>query len=645
MKVWTPIRIGPLEIANRLINAPTVKNIATPQGYVTKRMVEIYKEIAKGGVGLIVVEATFVHPRGKTFRRMLGISSTSHIPGHADLVDEVKLTNPRVKIVLQLMHGGRQAGPNVIGVAPLAPSEKHPWVVKPQVLTTKECDEIVTYFADAAARAKEAGYDGVLLHGAHGFLMWQFMSHYVNDRTDEYGDRLYFVRRVIEEIKNRVGKDYPISIRINGDDYLGEESITIDWTTKVLAPALERAGIVHIDVSAAPFETLDWQIQPMYYSRACILHLAEAVKKAVKIPVSSVGRIGDPGLIEKIIEEGRVDMVSLCRPILADPYLPKKMMEGRLEDIRMCTSCSDGCTWRLFDNKDCRCAINPEFGFPEMRLGLWPLVKRKKVFVAGGGPGGMEAARVLALRGHDVTLYEKTDELGGRLLLASAPPLTREWETFVKWLTTQLKKLDVNLELGKEVTPELIEKMKLDAIILATGSLPYIPKEIPGYDKPLVVTEDDAIRMGPEKLGERIVILGGKAWGCEIAAWFGEEEKKVTIIEEQEKIATEIEPIRGVWCLPKMLKEGGVKTITEAKVEEIKDNGVVITDKTGKKQFIEADNIVLSLDRIPNNELEKKLRAKLPKLELYAIGDCVEPRGIRRIMNAVHQGARIAREV
>ena len=619
MKILSPLRIGALKISNRMVAGPIVSNWADSEGYVTPRMIDNYIERASGGWGLVIVEATFIRPDGNNFRQMLGLWNDRQVAGHNELAGAIKLAGS--KCVLQIMHGGRTARSIATGIQPVSASPRRPWAVNPRELSTEEVEELVEEFGIAAGRTKEAGYDGVYIHGAHGFLITQFMDPFTNNRRDKYGDLMRFPTEIVGAIRAAVGPDYPVMIRINGDNFLGDQSITLDLA-KEQAKALEAAGVNALDISAGLFETVWHQIQPPYYKRGYLVHLAEGIKQVVSIPVGVAGRINDPTVANGVIEDGRADWVTFGRQCLADPDLPKKVIEKRLDDVRKCIACGEGCLKRLFCNYTVTCAINPRIG-REWQYQMKPATSHKKVLVVGGGLAGMEAARVAAERALNVTLYEKDNKLGGNMALYAGMPKLhmREFINPVDWLRRQLKNLGVDVKLGTEATEQTVDAAKADAVILATGATPFKP-DIPGIDKPFVFTEDDYL-MGKVKLGAKVVVLGGK-WGAEAAVSLAGEDgvKQLTLVEESDNVAGVLDGCRQA-VVKGYLADAKVTVMTGQKAIAITDKGVSVMDKNWKVTDIPANTVVVSMGRVANEKLAKALEGKVA--ELYKIGDCNRP--------------------
>lgn len=544
------------------------------------------------------------------------------------------------KCSVQICHTGKFSEGGVV----LAPSAVNPSLFRPadyimKEMTLAEIDKEIENFVQAARRIKKAGFDAVTIHGTHGFLPQQFMSPYTNVRTDKYGkDRMLFSVELVQRIKAELGIDFPIIFRMSGDEYLsevGKRGYTIE-DLKDVVPRLEEAGVDCLSVSAGTSEIVWITIQPCYQPRGLLLHLAEAVKKLVKAPVIGVGRINDPEVASKAIEEGKCDLVALSRALIADPEFPKKMREGRPEDINRCIACLH-CLEHA--GLGVECTVNAQVGREEeYRIRPVPPEKRKKVLIAGGGPGGMEAARVAKLRGHEVTLYEKSDKLGGQLLIASVAPGKEEVQNVADYLSTQLRKLNVKVVLNKEVTAEVVRKETPDVVVVAIGNSLFKP-DIPGVDRDNVVVAEDVLN-GKVKVGDKVVVIGGELVGCEVADFLAERGKKVTMTRRGKEMATGINPITKV-LLFRRLNNGGVEMLTEVKYLEITEKGLKLIDKEKKERMIEANHIVLAAGSTPNNSLVEKLKG-LTEEAIYLVGDCVAP---RKLWNAIHEGAKVGRMI
>lgn len=643
-KISEPFYINKLRIANRFVAEPMLTDTLDPEGYVNERYLKTMAETAAGGWGLVIVQASTVHLSGQVVRNELAIHDDTCVPGLYELSETIKKYGPRVAI--QLFHAGAIAHPKVLRTKdkiPVAPSPM-PSFLNPSVMARElkdtEIEELIDCYGAAAARAKEAGFEAVEVHACHGSLPHQFLSPRLNKRTDEWGkNRLLFLTKIIESIRKNVGPDFPIISRISVDEHY-TPGFSVEDTVKYTVPALEKAGVNAIDCSSGSVDASGiWVIQPLYMDQGCLVKEARRVKEVAKVPVGTVGKIMDPKMAERIIAEGSADWVGLGRPSWADPHYAKKTLEGKYEEVRKCIGC-DYCTWTyIILNVPARCSVNWEFGI-EVRV---PEIKKveepKNVLIVGGGVAGMEAARILALRGHNVMLYEKKDALGGLVNIASDIPYlyTLDLRHMVDWLTTQVKKLEIEVKLGEEVTPELVDKLNPDVAVIATGSIPHIP-DIQGIKGPNVITLDDYLWQKPE-LGKEVVVLGGTE-GAEVSVSLARQGKKVTLVSEAADVVQApylYNPIR-VALLKSYLAGDGVKMITDAKVTEVAKDGVKIVDKEGKERFIKADNVISAFGRKAFDELAKALEGKVP--ELYKIGDCVRPSYIFRAIDDANHVAR-----
>ncbi len=634
-KLFEPIQIGSMTLKNRIILSGINVNYAAEDGTVTKRLKDFYVERARGGAGMVQTGIAYVDPLGRFFTNMMGIHNDYVIPGLKELADGVHAYG--AAFVVQLCHVGRYASPKIIGQQPVAPSAIPSRVhhEMPRELTVDEIKALVVSFGQGARRAKAAGADAVDLAGSVGYLIPQFLSPYSNQRTDEYGGspekRLRFVSEIIETIKGGCGKDYPIMIRISGDEFLPGGN-TLDDMKKV-AKGLEEAGIDSINVipgwHESPVPLVSWHVSPGQY-----VYLAEEIKKVVKVPVIASNRINTPELAERVIAEGRVDMVTMARALIADPELPQKAQQGRVSEIRPCVACNQGCYDRLFADLDIACMSNPAAG-REAEFAPQPAAKPRKVMVVGGGPAGMEAARVAAIRGPQVSLYEKSDSLGGQLSLAAVPPGKDEINSLVSYFSNQMSRLGVAVKLGTEATLQIVAAEKPDVVIVAAGASPIVPP-LPGIDGKNVVTAH-AVLAGKASTGARVVVVGGGQVGLETADFLTAQGKQVTILEMQEKLGPDL-GVTVRWIVMKKTAELGIKTIAGARVLEITGSGLTY-EKDGARQALDADTVVLAVGA----RAEKRLADDLEnQVEVYSVGDCVSA---RKALDAIYEGAKVALQV
>ena len=633
--LFSPITIGPLELKNRIVMAPMATHYADETGAVTDRLKNYYLERARGGVGLIIVESGYIDPLGRGGTRRMGLHEDRLIPGLKGLVDAIHAEGTKISSLLH--HAGRQIDvKNTRGQYPVSASSLPSGMeaVVPRTLKVHEIEGLVEAFGQAARRSLAAGFDAILIHAAHGYLIHQFLSPLSNMRQDRYGGtfsrRLRFLQEIVLRCRESVGKDYPLMVRISASEFI-PGGITLKDGQKI-AHFLEEWGIKAIHVSGGTHDTVEMEIPPMAIPRGCLVHLAEGIKKAVRIPVGTVGKIMEPKMAEEILQQGKADLIAMGRALLADPEFPRKTQEGRFEDIRPCIACLQGCRDHLYQGLPITCLVNPRAG-REAEFRLAPAETRKKVFIIGGGPAGMEAARVAALRGHEVTLAERQDHLGGQFHLASLPEGKREIKAYLDYLSGQLKKLGVKICLNQEVTPEMLKEMKADAVILAAGGIPLL-RAIPGIDRGNVVTAWQALAC-PEKVGKKVVIVGGGSVGAETAEFLVDRKKDVTLVEMLPEIAGDAEKVNRKVLL-RSLGEKGAKVRVLTKAVAILEEGVEV-EFDGRKEILPTDTAVLATGVRPNDESEEALRA-LP-VEFHKIGDCVEP---RKAIDAIHEGFQVA---
>jgi NADPH-dependent 2,4-dienoyl-CoA reductase/sulfur reductase-like enzyme len=502
-------------------------------------------------------------------------------------------------------------------------------------MSVAEIEAVIQAFAEAARRAKFAGFDGVELHGTHGYLMAQFLSPYTNRRTDAYGrDRALFALKTLEAVRSEVGRDYLVGCRMTGCEFI-EGGLTLE-EAQAFARRMEEAGIDYLHVSGGIPEKAHHSIIPMYFPKGYLLHLAEAIKKVVRLPVIAVGALHDPALAEKALQDGKADLIAMGRALIADPALPRKLGSGQVEDIRTCLRCNDGCSSRTAQTRTQRCAINAEVG-RERRMRLHPVSRAKHVCVVGGGPAGMEAARILAARRHKVTLIEKEKELGGHLRHASVPEFKQEMRGFLNYLRTEMHKAGIEVLLNQPATLESVRAVKPDAVVLAAGSALQIP-EIPGVAQPFVGTAIDVLA-GQFQPGERVVVVGGAAIGCEVAVHLASQGRKVTVIEMLPDIILDLEA-RSRVALLQLLQEKKVEVRLNVRLEEIGPRKVRVADRNWQESEIPVDSVVLALGLRSNQELLEPLKKHFA--EVHAIGDCLEP---RKIYQAIHEGALVGRAI
>jgi 2,4-dienoyl-CoA reductase-like NADH-dependent reductase (Old Yellow Enzyme family)/thioredoxin reductase len=631
MKLFEPITIRGMTLKNRIIMPPMQLSL----GFRNARAQAYFAERARGGVAAIITPATSVDSFifDDAWGRVGG--AARFINGARLLVDVVH--DAGAKVGIQLWHGNYL--PQGIGMMdtrgqPVAPSPNE----RMRELTVEEIHSIALKFALAAVGAKLAGFDFVELHGAHGYLLSQFFSPAFNRRTDEYGGnltgRMRFALECVSTMRTAVGDDYPIFFRVGAWEDM-EDGIKIEQAVQ-FATELEKASVDVIDVSVGHLEEPGFGASPgPDKPMGIFVHLAEAIKKKVTIPVAAVGRINTPDIAEALLVEGKADLVAIGRQLIADPFWPNKVAAGQVEDIVPCLSCNV-CLDTAFATGELKCSVNASLA-KEAEYTLRPADRRKKVLVVGGGPAGMEAARTAAIRGHEVVLWEKKEKLGGQLLLAAVAPHKEVITSLNKYMAGQLKKAGVQVLLRHEVTAESVKAIRPEVVVLATGSTPFVPG-IPSSRRDNVVLALDVLA-GKEEVGNRVVVIGGELVGCETADYLAQKGKTVIIVRRGPSMAANLNP-RARDNLLARLTRNGVTMLTGVRYEEITDKGLVITNKEGQRQNIEADTIVLATGAIQNTELAKQLEGQ--DIALHLIGDCVTP---GKIADAIRDGARVGREI
>jgi len=632
-KLFEPGFIRGLRIKNRLVMAPISTNFADAGGNVTELLIHHYKTIASGGVGLLIVENVCIqYPQGRHGVAQPRIDSDEFISGLHYLTHAIHRAGALVAV--ELMHPGAVADLKLTEepplVAPSAVPVKHSGVVSKK-LTKNEIEKMANLFGEAALRAKEGGFDMVEVHAGHGLLLNQFLSPLTNKRKDEYGGnlegRVRFPAMVIRKVKEHVGWEFPVSVRLGVKEF-EKGGITLE-EGKTVAKKLAQAGAdaIHTTLGGADQEK---RLEPMQYPQGWRVFLAREVKKAVDIPVLTVGVIREPWFAEKILEEGQADFIALGRALIADPEWPKKARKGEERAIRKCISCNECVRARHFEDQPIRCSVNPTIGEDRKFACIGKAEKRKRIMVVGAGPAGMEAARVATLRGHEVYLHDKRNVLGGTLNLAAVIPGKEKLQWIADYYEYVLPKLGVRIKLGGYVDEGKVKELNPDVVVISTGAEPVVP-DIPGVDNPNVVSAYDILEGKMKIENEEVVVVGGGLVGLETAEFLASKGNKVTVVKRYETISKSIEPIYASHLLSDLEKQQ-VKIIFKVHVTEILRNKVILTDIEGKRRYLIFDKVVLARGLKPSNELAKKLKGKFP---LFVIGDCKKP---RRIFNAVYEG-------
>lgn len=658
LKLFESGKIGNLSLKNRIVMDALNIQLSTPvdDAALTQRAIDFYVARAKGGAGLI--KTTFMRPN-RRLEFSIGepvVNSERCVSWLNDLAEAVH--DYGAKVCVQMSPGlGRIPTPRpwlpnggLVGPSPLpsfrdpngqlpplgpgrypARSEKY---VLTRELTTEEVEELVRDFEFSARIISMADIDCIEIHSHQGYLLDEFLAALWNRRTDKYGGdlngRLRLALELVEAVKRGAGPDFPVLFKYPLTHYL-EGGRDIQEGLEI-AKRLETAGVDGLSINGGCYETYNRAQPSTTQPRGCWVELAEMTKKVVKIPVIAAGKLGYPDLAERVLQEGKADFIALGRYLLADPEWANKVKEGRPEDIIPCVGCHEGCIARVRKFQRIGCAVNPATAV-EKELAIHPAGKKKSVLVIGGGPAGMEAARVSALRGHKVFLWERQDMLGGNLIPAAIPDFKDDYKLLIKYLSTQIKKLGVTIELRKMATPELIQKFSPDVLFIATGAQHVIP-DIEGIEtwraKGRVVTAVDAL-LSIREIGRSVVVAGAGLIGCETALYLAKKGKRA-VIAGGRRLAHDM-----VWGnaldLIKLLDDHNVKIFNNNRVVKITETGV-----DSAHQHFDADTIVLAVGMKSNNEIPlESLADKIP--EVYTIGDCVRP---RHVMSAIWEGYRTA---
>jgi len=637
------IEVGPLRLKNRMVRSPMLSGMASADGEVTEQLIDHYVSAAKGGPAMIIVEVTAVDWRYAVPMSQLRIDELKFMRPLHRLVDAIHLNNVACEFQLHC-HGA-------FGKDPISPSGVPCYqlgrvsFVQPRALSLPEVEEIRDRFIAAAVRAKEVDCDGVVIHGATSYLLQQWVSPHTNQRTDRYGgsfeNRIQLPLEILRGIRQKCGPSFLIGYSMVMDELL-PDGITMEEST-AFAKALEQEGIDHIDLNFGTYETssLEKGVGRSHRQPKGTFDKTEIFKKLVKTKIfARCNGEHEPVKWEEALRKGQCDVIQIGRPLLSDPDLPRKVKDGGLEDIRLCIRCTH-CYEATTKPFHVACTVNPGLGRERDYAINCVTSRAKQVLVIGGGPGGLEAARVAALRGHEVTLMEKEGELGGNARIASLPIGKGEIKTyFIDWLERQCLKAGVKVHLKKEASLEVVEKLNPDTVILATGARALTPP-ISGIDRPHVVTAEEVLT-GRARLGQRVVVAGGGQVGVETADFIAEKRlaESVTLIELLPAIALDMPMLARAYMLNVLLPRWGVRVFTHMHIQGITDERVVTLDKEWREHQFEADTVVNALGYVSNRTLSEALNGTVR--ELYEIGDCVKP---RNILYAVQEGAYIARQI
>ena len=626
--LFSPLKVGGLTLKNRIISAPMTYPILTSDGCLTPEAAAFYELRAKGGAAVVTVSELIVD--GKT-GKYYPVQVTIDAPNAKDsLAVAARAVRKHGAIAsMELSHGGRFALTDGPAWGPVDVFENGVQVVK--IMTKAKIDEIVESYAKAAAMCRDAGFEMLLIHAGHGWLLEQFLSPSTNSRDDEYGgslqNRARLALEVISAVRLAVGPGFPIELRISAEEYL-TDGYTREDIIEFSKLAEDKIDLLQVSTGSHK-GSFDRTHPSMFYERGVNVHYAEEFKKHMKIPVSTIGALNEPDMLEDIIRSGRADAVVMGRALLADPYLPRKALTGRDDEIVRCCRCFTCMAERLITGLRV-CALNPVIGHEYEHNFAPPPTKPKKVLIAGGGPGGMQCAITAAERGHEVILCEKSAVLGGSLQAERGIPFKADLYKFIEVKALQMEKAFVDVRLDTEVTPELAREIAPDVLIVAAGSEPLVPP-IPGIEKAVVA---DNIPEAGNRLGQKIVIIGGGLVGCETAVHLAREGRDVTVVEMKDGLCTDANPRHR----PLLLAELGkyVTCLTDTMAVGITDEGINCTTKDGEV-FIPADNVIVAVGRISNRAAFEALCDTAPYVDM--IGDCVKPGNVAQAVFRGHFAA------
>lgn len=658
--LFSPISIGKVSIKNRFAMAPMGPlGLGDAQGGFNQRGIDYYTARARGGTGLIITGVTFVdntiEEHGMPNCPNSTYNPVQFVRTAREMTERVHAYNAR--IFLQMSGGfGRVTIPTNLGeFPPVAPSPiQHRWLDKTcRALTVDEIHELVRDFGEGAYNAKRAGFDGVQIHAVHeGYLIDQFAISLFNQRTDEYGgsleNRLRFAREIVEEIKRRCGQDFPVMLRYSPKSFIkalregalpGEE---FEEKGRDLPEGVEAAkllvsyGYDALDVDVGSYDAWWWSHPPMYQKKGLYMPYAKLVKENVDVPVLCAGRMDDPDMAEGAVNDGVCDIISLGRPLLADPDYVNKLRRGERKCIRPCISCQEGCMGRIQEYSMVNCAVNPQAA-RERVTAYNPVLKAKRVLVIGGGVAGCEAARVLAERGHKPEIMERSGHLGGNLLAAGAPPFKEDDIALVHWYENEMQRLNVPVHFNTAVDPDSALYEEYDAVIVATGAT---PKKFSLGENAPVYTATDAL-LGKTPIGERVTVVGGGLVGCETALWLAQEGKRVTIVEALDRLMAVNKPLchANSEMLERLLPFHGVETLVSSSVQKYEGGKIFVKTPQGERQ-LDCDTVILSVgfreDRGVFDAWENSAR------EIYLLGDAKK---VANIMYTVWDAFEVANHI
>jgi len=633
--LFTPMKLGPYMLKNRIEAAPMGTH-GTPQGYISPDGVAYYELRAKGGAAIVTIGESMIDSKGTSHGKVTPLDDPGILPSLISATDAIKRHGAVANI--ELLHAGIRSGTPKPTDPVYGPSAGTSFYGKNIIeMGDEEIQHVVNAFGDAAEMAKLGGVQMCMIHGGHGWLLSQWFSKLHNHRTDEYGgsikNRARIALMIIDDIREKCGPNFPIEIRLSGDEFT-EGGMNIEETVELAKVLDGKVDMLHLSAATFHDRTAGLRMFPsMFLPRGCNVFLAEAVKKAVKTPVNTVGGLNDPAHMEEILASDKADMVTVGRALLADPYLPEKARKGQTADITPCLRCNycisqNFTPYVKYPKGIVRCVVNPVIGRELEHKFAQPSTSKKKVLIVGGGPAGMQAAITAADRGHMVTLCEKNSRLGGTLLHAEREYFKEDLTKLTEVLIRRVQKSPIKVMLGKAVTTELISESSPDVLIAAVGAEPIIPS-IPGVrGKNVIVTARD---YDEDKVGDKVVVIGGGLVGCEKGLHHAHQGKNVTILEMLEKAAPTAPYLHWLALMKELEKT--VKLETGVKCTKITEEGVYAVNQKDEEQFYEAETVLLATGLKPRTELVESLRFSAP--DFSVIGDCLEP---ATILEAIHMG-------
>ncbi|MFW9922385.1 MAG: FAD-dependent oxidoreductase [Candidatus Thorarchaeota archaeon] len=636
MKLFEPITINGIELRNRIVMPGMETNFGNEHGELTEKNFAYYELRAKGGAGLIIIEATYFDKVGRGTLNMLSIDKDSKIPKFKKLAETIKKHG--AKAFVQIYHAGIQATSFLTGEQIVGPSDipsKLTGVI-PKPLSKKMIKKIIKGYVDASYRLKQAGFDGVEIHAGHGYLLNQFFSPLYNNRTDEYGgsleNRMRLAVEVLRAVKKKCGNNFVICFRLNCQDYI-KGGLEVEDMAKIAAK-LDQEGIDMINITAGIFDSPYYPVVPyMNQPRGVYSNYAAIIKKSVKnAVVCVVGRINTPEIAEEILSSGKADMVAMGRALITDPFFPQKVMEGRREAMKICPACN-ACLNQILIEEKLLCAVNPNV--IDVYENIPKTENKMRILIIGAGPAGLEAATVLKIRGHEVLLIDKNDKIGGSLNIASAAPIKNEMKNVILNYHYILEKYGIEIKLNTPFSNEILEEFQPDAIILATGSKISVP-QINGLEAIKYYNFHEVLN-GSVPEGERIIVIGGGMIGIEVTDYLVNKGKRISLIEENAVIGADLYSLVGSELVQRIYDEKNVKVYTDTVIKSINDSKMACTCK-GNELELQFDDIVLALEPKPNTNLEELLKKIVPKT--FKIGDC-KKRNVRKLLEAVSDGYEI----